>query len=85
MKLLIDSKSCYLILGPVFHKTMEAGFQFRLNRSGGLDAYWRFRTRGDHAGLTCYLQLWSLLVELMIHDNRHWNWEQKRFRLPAED
>ena len=89
MRLLVnrhgEGPSCYFVAGPVLHKALEVGFQrWKSYAAGGFDYYWRFRTRGDHAGLTFYVEVFGWLFELNIHDDRHWNWKENRFKLPEE-
>lgn len=75
-----DSSSVYLAVGPILHKCLETGFSRRFSATEGFDVYWRFRTKGDHAGLTFFVQLWSwCFFEFNVHDDRHWNYEEDRF------
>lgn len=81
MRLVIDrhgiGSGCYFVAGPVFHKCLETGVQRQ--EKNGFDLYWRFRTRGDHAGLTFYFEFFGWLFEFNIHDDRHWDYEKDRF------
>lgn len=77
--------TCHLIVGPLLHKTLEAGGGRTSWRSRGLDCNFRFNTRGDHMGLKCSLEAWGLLLELNLTDGRHWNWNADRFYLPGEE
>ena len=72
--------SLYFTAGPVFHKCLEVGFQRWHDGAGGFDVYWRFRTRGDHAGLTFYVEFFGWLFEFNVHDDRHWDWDKNRWQ-----
>ena len=63
----------------MLHKSLETGFQWNPKGDGGFDFYWRFRTRGDHAGLMFFIQIWKFLFEFNITDCRHWNYDFNRF------
>jgi len=65
------------------NKSLEVSWQWERNR--GVDLSWRFRTRGDHAGLTARLSLWTFSFEFNITDNRHFNYEEGRFYLHGEE
>lgn len=80
MRTLVHAGSYYVVAGPVINKNVEIGFQ-RV-RTGGFDIYWRFRTRGDHAGLTWYVQFFGWLFELNVHDVRRWDWDADRWEKP---
>lgn len=71
-----EGPSCYFFAGPVFHKTLEIGFQrWKVGAGGGLDYNWRFQTRGSHAGLTSYIEFFGWLFEFNVHDSRHWDYD----------
>ena len=78
MRFLFDSKSCYIVAGPVFHKCLEVGVQ-RQTDNQGIDVCWRFTTRGDHAGMKFVVTLWRALFEFNVYDHRHWNWNTNTF------
>ena len=84
MRYLRSYNSLYFVAGPVLHKSLEIGYNRRYTGDGGFDVYWRFRTRGDHAGLTFFVQLGTWLFEFNVHDDRHWNWEKKRWFTDGE-
>lgn len=74
MRIIRSNGSLYFITGTLFHKGLEVGLQWDSSDTG-FDLYWRFRTRGDHAGLTFFFSFGRLLFEFNIHDARHWNWD----------
>ena len=84
MRVLTHHGSFYVVAGPVLHKSLEVGFQRRPKGEGGFDLYWRFKTRGDHAGLTFFVELFGWLFEFNVHDDRHWNWKENRWNTPDE-
>jgi hypothetical protein len=75
----------YFTSGTVFHKSLEIGGGKAVYSDKGFDWYLRFRTKGDHAGLTFRVELVGCMFEFNIHDERHWNWREDRFCLPGED
>ena len=75
--------SLYFTLGPLSHKALETGFQWQ-GEDQGFDFFWRFRTRGDHAGLSFHISIGRFLFEFNIHDTRHWNWKENRWLKPGE-
>lgn len=84
MHFLTSETSVYFTAGPVFHKALEIGVA-RERKNEGFDFYWRFRTRGDHAGLTFFVELFGWLFEFNIHDERHWDYENDTWeRTPDE-
>lgn len=85
MRFIKSEGSLYFTAGPVRHKCLEVGYNAKYRGDGGFDFCWGFRTRGDHAGLTFNVEIFSFLFEFNIHDDRHWNWEKNRWKLPGED
>ena len=75
MRLTLDRGSYYFAAGPLLHKCLEVGFQ-RMRKSEGIDFLWRFTTRGDHAGLKFNFEMFGLLFEFNIYDNRHWDYDK---------
>lgn len=75
----------YVVVGPWKEKTLEAGFNLNFTSDKEFDAYWHFRSKGDHAGLRSFLELWGRLFEFNITDRRHWNYKADRFYLPGEE
>jgi hypothetical protein len=77
--LVSDRNSLYIHTRPLFHKALELGYQWNTPAApgGGIDASLRFNTRGDHAGLKCWLDLGKLLIEFSVNDHRHWNMASK--------
>jgi hypothetical protein len=74
MRLLRNSSSVQLIVGPVLNKTLEIGVSKRYAPNDGFDFSWRLRTRCDHAGITCFMRLGSWrFFEWNLHDVRHWD------------
>jgi len=73
MRFVFDRGSLYFTAGPVFNKCLETGFQL-LRKNEGFNFYWRFNTRGDHAGLKFNIELFGLLFEFNIYDRRHWDY-----------
>jgi hypothetical protein len=84
IRLIRSPGSRYLVVGPVAHKSFETGFLL-LNSNDGFNASWRFRSRGDHAGLQFSVALFGLLFELNLTDSRHWNWRRNRWMSPDEE
>jgi len=78
------SWSTYLFAGPLFHKTLETGVQF-LEENQGVDVYFHFTTCGDKAGLRFHIDLWWVYFEFNVTDDRSWNADANRFRLPSEE
>jgi hypothetical protein len=83
IRLIKSPGSFYLVVGPVAHKSLETGFQ--LVKPGGFFISWRFRSRGDHAGISFSVQAFNLLFEWNFHDDRHWCWQEDRWFGPGED
>jgi hypothetical protein len=79
------AKTLYLHVGPVFHKSLEVGGGFVSWNRGGFNFTLKFSTHGDHAGWTSNVCVGSLLLELNVHDTRHWNWQEKRFYRDGEE
>lgn len=75
----IAPTSLYFVAGPVWHKCLELGFQKLTDPVGGIDFSWRFRTRGSHAGLSIYFEIFSLFFEVTVHDHRHWDYGNEKF------
>lgn len=73
----------YIVVGSLFHKTLELGGQW--TRWLGFSISGRYRSRRDHAGLMCSLQLGHLLLELNLCDVRHWHSGEGRFYRPGEE
>lgn len=78
MRFLARGGSLYYTAGPVFHKCLETGFE-RLRKNDGFSICWRFNTRGDHAGLKFYVEVFGFFFEFNIYDHRHWSWEKNRW------
>lgn len=38
-----------------------------------------FSTKGDHAGIRFYLNLWKYVFLINLYDSRHWDWENDRW------
>lgn len=57
----------------MFHKCLEVGLQTNCLEGTGLDFYWRFRTREDHAGLKIFFSVGRWLFEFNVYDDRHWD------------
>lgn len=70
--------SVYLAFKLLFHKAFETGFQ--RSHDGGFDLYWRFTSRGDHAGLKFYVEAFHWMFEFNVYDTRHWNWGENRWQ-----
>lgn len=67
------------------HKWFEAqlsyfGVQELLQFS--LDTHWWGR---DHAGISLTISFLGFLVDLNIHDSRHWDWETGTWEVPGKD
>lgn len=84
MRFIVRSDSIYFVTRPIFHKALETGVQ-RLCKNEGIDLYWRFRTRGDHAGLTFFVEFFGWLFEFNIHDERHWDYEKNTWASTADE
>lgn len=80
MRLVIDRGSLYLTAGPVFHKCLETGFQ-RLRENEGINVGWRFRTRGDHAGLSFNVEFFGFMFEFNVYDHRHWDYDNNTWQV----
>jgi hypothetical protein len=78
MHLIKSSNSLYFMTRLVFHKSFEAGYQWKRGK-GGFDFSLRFKTTGDHAGFKFSLELWGLFFEFSLFDERHWNYAANRF------
>lgn len=78
MRLIHNSKSIYLVIGTILHKSLEVGFQ--VNKWARFDLYCRLNFTGrDHAGLKVHLQLGWVLFEFNLTDSRHWNYLEDRW------
>ena len=56
--------------------TENKSWEFQIMKTNTVvDASLCFTTRNDHAGLTLELGLLGFSCHLIIHDNRHWNYE----------
>ena len=56
--------------------TENKSWEFQIMKTNTVvDASLCFTTRSDHAGLTLELGLLGFSCHLIIHDNRHWNYE----------
>jgi hypothetical protein len=76
----------YVVLGPVFNKTLEVGGGKSFNSARTrLDVSVHFNTKGDHAGLKCHISWWRLMFELNLCDRRHWDWVKDRFYKDGEE
>ena len=78
-----NKNSLYFTLGPVLHKMLETGFQWQ-DENQGFDFFWRFRTRGDHAGLSFHVSFGRFLFEFNVYDTRHWIWPENRWLKQGE-
>ncbi len=60
--------------------TENKSWEFQIMKTNTVvDASLCFTTRNDHAGLTLELGLLGFNSHLTIHDNRHWDYENKRW------
>jgi len=73
MKFVKSEISTYFNWGPIFNKSLEVGVQ--RTKEKGFDFYWRFSTRGDHAGLHSFIEAFGLMFEFNLHDVRHWDYD----------
>lgn len=85
MRFTRSPKTLYFLAGPVLHKCLEVGGGVAACSDKGFDWYFRIHTKGDHAGLTFFIELFGWLFEFNIHDERHWNWRADRFYEPGEE
>lgn len=83
MSCYVDKKRrAFMLWFPVWkHKT----FEFQIELFGGLASMWeldiRHRTKCDHAGwFFSFSMLRLFFVEIVIHDNRHWDKENNQFQ-----
>lgn len=72
----------YLIIGPFLNKSIEVGVQLAARRGFFLNL--DVKTKGDHAGVRLYVELFGVLFECAFHDVRHWNWCLDRWMFPGE-
>lgn len=69
----------HVIFGPLLNKTLEVGGGLSEKPTKRLDVYLNFDTKGDHAGLKCYVNWWKLVFELNCTDTRHWDYQNNCF------
>lgn len=79
----LSDGSPYFCAGPIFNKALETGFQ--RTGDGGFDFFWRFRTRGDHAGLAFNIELFGWMFEFNVHDVRHWDYDNDRWQQTPQE
>lgn len=85
MRFVKSGGTLYFHVGPVLNKALEVGGGRANWKNEGFDYRFQVRSRGDHAGLTFWIELSGFLFELNLHDTRHWNHEKGRFYLPGEE
>jgi len=70
--------SLYLVLGPLFNKSLEVGYQW--SQRYHFDMRFQLNFRGhDHAGLKFHVDFGRLLLEFNITDGRHWDYKNDRW------
>jgi hypothetical protein len=83
MRFVPSKSSLCFIAGPFLHKSLEIELGTVTNQ--GLSVGWQFRSRGDHAGLRCWLDLFRVYFSFSIQDDRHWNWQKNRWCEPGDE
>jgi hypothetical protein len=69
VRTILWEKNAYLVLGPLFNKCIETGFQ--LGESRGVYYDFRVKTRGDHPGVRFNLGVYGVFFECNFYDTRH--------------
>jgi len=77
MRFVPSVSSWCFVAGPVFHKSLEVEVGYGSQQ--GFSIGWRFNTKGDHAGLRGWLDIFKFFFSISIQDTRHWNYLENRF------
>ena len=85
MRLVRSKLTTYFHAGPVRHKSLEVGGGRTGWKDEGFDWSFRFRTKGDHAGLQFFVELKGFVFEFNLTDGRHWNDRENRFYREGEE
>jgi len=83
MRFITSKTSLALVLGPIRNKSLE--LEAGVGPDGGVSVGAKFDSRGDHAGVRCWLDVWRVYFGATLHDTRHWNYEKNRFYEPGEE
>lgn len=80
----VPSKSSFcFVVGPIFNKSLE--IEGGWGNSRGVSFGGKFDSRGDHAGLRFWLDVYKLYFGLSLTDCRHWNWDENRWYKRGEE
>jgi len=62
-----------------FTKNKSVEFQTSCSFEPEFDVLFRFKTKGDHPGLTMSFQIHRWYIGFTFYDSRHWDYENDRY------